>query len=213
VFKDHAKEVSEVSQHADGKHFASTSLDNTYCIYDINASRTLTRVESEGGAMGPVGLTCGKWHPDGLIFTVGTSDAFVRVWEMRASANVASFQATQGAGAVTGISFSENGYFCASACSDGVHIWDFRKLKEFQHLTPSASGFTTCCAFDHSGKYLAVGAGQDVAVYEVSKAEVTEVKLFQDVAKKAVQSVKWGTDAKSLLIGTQDHNLRIYGST
>ncbi|KAK1575263.1 hypothetical protein Q3G72_003927 [Acer saccharum] len=47
---------------------------------------------------------------------------------------------------VTAISFSENGYYLATAASDGVKLWDLRKLKNFRSFefndtdTPTNSG-------------------------------------------------------------------------
>ena len=35
-------------------------------------------------------------------------------------------------GRINGISFSENGYYMATAATDGVKLWDLRKLKNFR---------------------------------------------------------------------------------
>ena len=37
-------------------------------------------------------------------------------------------------GAVHSLSFSENGYYLATAAEDGVKLWDLRKLKNFKTL-------------------------------------------------------------------------------
>ncbi len=37
-------------------------------------------------------------------------------------------------GAVHSLSFSENGYYLATAADDGVKLWDLRKLKNFKTL-------------------------------------------------------------------------------
>ena len=40
-----------------------------------------------------------------------------------------------------GLSFSENGYYLASAAQDGVKLWDLRKLKNFKTLeAPPGAG-------------------------------------------------------------------------
>jgi hypothetical protein len=36
------------------------------------------------------------------------------------------------------------------------------------------------------------------------------VKTFEEVPKKGVHAVAWGTDAKKLFVGASDHNLRIF---
>jgi len=37
------------------------------------------------------------------------------------------------------------------------------------------------------------------------------VRSFPDMPKKGVQALKFGPDAKTLLVGAADHNLRIFG--
>jgi pre-mRNA-processing factor 19 len=45
----------------------------------------------------------------------------------------------------------------ASCASDGVKLWDLRKLRNFKSLAPYEAAPTTGVAFDFSGLYLAVG--------------------------------------------------------
>ena len=52
--------------------------------------------------------------------------------------NVAKFEGHKGP--VSGLCFSENGYFLATAAADGVKLWDLRKLKNFRTLTPYEAG-------------------------------------------------------------------------
>jgi pre-mRNA-processing factor 19 len=49
-------------------------------------------------------------------------------------------------------------YFLATSASDGVKLWDLRKLKNFRTLTPYEGGAPcTSVDFDHSGVHLAAG--------------------------------------------------------
>lgn len=61
--------------------------------------------------------------------------------------NVAKFETKAGA-PVTGISFSENGYFLATAAGDSVKLWDLRKLKNIKTIVPYDNGMPyviKCC--------------------------------------------------------------------
>ena len=50
-------------------------------------------------------------------------------------------------------------YFLATSASDGVKLWDLRKLKNFRTLAPYEGGAPcTSVNFDHSGVHLAIGA-------------------------------------------------------
>lgn len=79
---------------------------------------------------------------------------------MKEQTNVANFPGHSGA--ITAMSFSENGYYLATAAEDFcVKLWDLRKLKNFKTLQLNDSYLVKDLSFDQSGTYLAV-AGSDV---------------------------------------------------
>ncbi|AQK65178.1 Pre-mRNA-processing factor 19 homolog 2 [Zea mays] len=112
------------------------------------------------------------------------------------------------------MSFSENGYFLATAAHDGVKLWDLRKLRNFRTFSPyDLDTPTNTVEFDFSGNYLAIG-GSDIRVYQVAnvKAEWNLIKTLPDLSGTGkVTSVKFGVDAKYIAIGSMDRNLRIFG--
>lgn len=63
-------------------------------------------------------------------------------------------------------------------------------------------------AFDATGQYLAVG-GPEVRVFSV-KTDFQEVGRIKAESLKKATVLRWGADAKSLLVGAQDHNLRMF---
>lgn len=68
-------------------------------------------------------------------------------------------------GGITSISFSENGYYLATAADDAcVKLWDLRKLKNFKTLQLDEGYQIRDLCFDQSGTYLAV-AGSDIRQY------------------------------------------------
>ncbi|KAF8401978.1 hypothetical protein HHK36_012929 [Tetracentron sinense] len=159
ILKDHTAEVQAVTVHATNNYFVTASLDNSWCFYDLSSGLCLTQV---GDASGSEGYTSAAFHPDGLILGTGTSEALVKIWDVKSQSNVARFDGH--IGAVTAISFSENGYFLATAAHDGVKLWDLRKLRNFRTFTPydsntpTNSGKATCVNFGPDAKYLAVGS-------------------------------------------------------
>ncbi|KAJ4968616.1 hypothetical protein NE237_015317 [Protea cynaroides] len=209
ILKDHTAEVQAVTVHATHSYFVTASLDNTWCFYDLSSGLCLTQV---GDASGSEGYTSAAFHPDGLILGTGTSEALVRIWDVKSQSNVAKFDGH--IGPVTAMSFSENGYFLATSAQDGVKLWDLRKLRNFRTFSPYDSDTpTNAVEFDHSGCYLAI-AGSDIRVYQVAsvKAEWNCVKTFPDLSGTGKATcVKFGSDAKYMAVGSMDRNLRIFG--
>lgn len=152
-------------------------MNDSSCFYSIQVT--------DPNTIG-ISLTTAQFHPDGLIFGTGTSDSIIKIWDLKEQSNVANFSGTftlmwstkpyfrfthvhsvfcyfpGHSGSITAISFSENGYYLATAAGDCcVRLWDLRKLKNFKTL-PLENGYEIKdLSFDQSGTYLAV-AGTDV---------------------------------------------------
>lgn len=197
-------EVVSVQVHPTNDYFFSAAGDGSWCMFDLERQERLVRVGVDETDPPPA-YSAAALHPDGLIYCTGSEQADIKVWEARNQKPVASF--VDHSGAIKSISFSENGYYMASAAEDGVKVWDLRKLKSIQSLEPKGTG-ATCVSFDHSGQFLAVG-GAGVSVYGV-KAGWSVLKEISDFPKKGVHSLTWGSDAKELFVGASDHNLRVF---
>lgn len=79
---------------------------------------------------------------------------------MKQQENVANF--TGHSGPVTSITFSENGFYLATAGEDGmVKLWDLRKLKNFKTIELGQDFTISDLDFDKSGSYLALN-GSDL---------------------------------------------------
>ncbi|XP_047168277.1 pre-mRNA-processing factor 19 [Vigna umbellata] len=210
ILKDHTAEVQAVTVHATNNYFVTASLDGSWCFYELSSGTCLTQVFDSSGSS--EGYTSAAFHPDGLILGTGTTESLVKIWDVKSQANVARFDGH--AGPVTAISFSENGYFLATAAHDGVKLWDLRKLKNFRNFAPYDSETpTNSVEFDHSGSYLAI-AGSDIRIYQVAnvKSEWNCIKTFPDLSGTGKATcVKFGADSKYIAVGSMDRNLRIFG--
>lgn len=54
--------------------------------------------------------------------------------------------------------------------------------------------------------------GEDARVYGV-KQDWSVVRSFSDIPKKGVYSLAFGPDARTLMVGSSDHQLRIFGGS
>ncbi|VFR01553.1 unnamed protein product [Cuscuta campestris] len=209
ILKDHTSEVQAVTIHATNNYFVTASLDSTWCFYELASGLCLAQVSD---ASDSEGFTSAAFHPDGLILGTGTSGSIVKIWDVKSQASVAQFAGH--VGTVNAISFSENGYFLATAAQDGVKLWDLRKLKNFRNLNSYGDSTPTqSVEFDHSGSYIALG-GSDIRVYQVAsvKSEWSHIKTFPDLSGTGKATcLKFGPDAKYIAVGSMDRNLRLFG--
>jgi len=196
----HEGEVVAVSAHPTNAYAVSIGGDGAWTFMDVGAAECLSVVRSDGSD-GTTEYSCGGFHPDGLILGTGAADSSVKIWDVKTSKVAAKVEGH--VGAVTSMSFSENGYYLATCARDGVKLWDLRKLKNFKSV--EAAG-VRCVGFDRSGHYLAVG-GADACVLNV-KAEWEVVKRWE-ASKAPVNALEFAADAKALYAGCSDHNLRV----
>uniref|UniRef100_A0A0D9Z8X9 Pre-mRNA-processing factor 19 n=1 Tax=Oryza glumipatula TaxID=40148 RepID=A0A0D9Z8X9_9ORYZ len=209
-----------------GRHNGNPELDGVdACSMTIGCrsrcSQALERVEAVtvnsthkhfvGKGSGQEGYTSASFHPDDLILGTGTTDAIVKLWDFRTSNAVNMLGHV---GPVTAMSFSNNGYYLATAALDGVKLWDIRILRNLMTLSPYDSNTpTNAVEFDFTGSYLAIG-GSYIRVYHVPNfmAESNLTKALPDQSETGkVTCVKFGADATYIAIGSKDANLRIFG--
>ena len=223
----HEGPVTGLSLHATGDYILSTSTDQHWAFSDIRTGKLIAKVTDADGGAGPA-LTCAQFHPDGLIFGTGTSDAMIKIWDLKEvrkkttnklpnshyyftfsifqQKNVADFESHTGS--ISALSFSENGYYLATAADDNcVRLWDLRKLKNFKTLNLEEGFEVRDLCFDNSGTYLAV-AGTDVRVYQCKQWQ--DLKIFNDHTALAT-GVRFGSHASYLASTSMDRTLKLYG--
>ena len=206
VIKAHALPVTGLSLHATGDYILSCSEDKHWAFSDINSGQVVSKISESGDHT----LTCAQFHPDGLIFSVGTSDAMVKIWDLKFTSNNAVATFPGHSGPISAISFSENGYYLATSADDAqIKLWDLRKLKNFKTIQLDSQYEVKSLAFDQSGTYLSV-AGTDIRVYLCKQWD--ELCILTDHSSLAT-AVKFGNSADFLCSTSMDRTLKIYGSS
>lgn len=211
TFRDHSADVTAVCPHPTESYLATASADGTWGFYDLEAELCLTQMGAGEGGAGQ-GFTCAAFHPDGLIWGAGTAGPDVQVWDVKSQKKAAEFACS--AGPITALSFSENGYYLATAAAGEAKVWDLRKLKCVQTLElPYAADVAPGLAFDHSGAYLGV-CGSDTRVYGTKQGWECLVTFPDKIPTKkgAAPRVHFGPNAQYLAVAAGDHNLRYFAA-
>ncbi|CAD5212454.1 unnamed protein product [Bursaphelenchus okinawaensis] len=199
----HTGSVNDISLHPTNDYLFAFSEDQHWSVIDLNVGQALVKVKDD---QDEAPITCGRCHPDGLIFGLGTRDGNVKIWDVRNQKRVALFTGHQGT--VKSLAFSENGYYLASGAEEGeVKIWDLRKLDNVKTFAVGdGSHPVNSVTFDQSGAYLAAAANV-VQIYQARSWKV--VNTFENHSE-AVTSVRFGSLATFLVTTSMDKSLRVF---
>ncbi len=195
----HEASVSGIDIHPIGNLLYASSYDGTWSVHDLQAERAFA-VRAENA------LESIQVHPDGLIVGTGSADKTVRIWDVKTSKNVATLSDGH-TGSVRSLSFSENGYYLATADSEAVQLWDLRKPKNFLTLPAHSGGAISSVQFDASGMYLLV-AGSELRVFN-AKGKFELIKTLTD-HEALVSQARFGVDAASIFSASMDRTLRVF---
>lgn len=245
---DFSSAVVALAVHPSRDYLATAGADGEWRLFDVETAATAARnaASSPSSSSSPQppplsrlvsvpdaasgGYATAAFHPDGVILGVGTRSGAVRIWDARSMRAVAKFEGHSSVtpAGVTGLSFSENGYYLATGAGDGVKAWDLRKLKNLASAPGPGgggdgsgngeNGVSRLC-FDPSGYLLAVAGPGGVAVLG-SKQEWSPLCLFgpeEDASaaekKAGALSVAWSSAGDALFAGGSDNCLRAFGSS
>jgi len=190
VIREHTKSVTSCPIHPTRELVGTTGLDGLWCLTDISSGDIVLRHSVESSK-----FSCGRFHPDGKLFGMGDKSGTVSIFSILDDPTKGNATTLDHGSRVNSLSFSENGYLCASAGDDGaVKIWDLRTLAVFSTISCENKGAkATCVSFDQTGGYIAMGdsAGGIQILRKPKKKKVPEwtsvVSLFEH--KKAIASL------------------------
>ncbi|KAJ3325886.1 hypothetical protein HDV06_002271 [Boothiomyces sp. JEL0866] len=202
----HSGPVIGVAVHPTNDYFISAGEDAVWNFADLERFEVISAVSTPEitAAYSTIQI-----HPDGLLLGTGSADSVIRLWDIKSKSIAASF--TGHTGAISSISFSENGYHVAtgSAKDNFVKFWDLRKLTDFHTLElPHTEGFAgvPSVKFDHSGKYVGVAYGNNLSVFAVKKWDL--ISTFEHHLSP-VTDFAFGPDAKYIVTGSKERKVSI----
>ncbi|KAJ2720928.1 hypothetical protein GGI07_004324 [Coemansia sp. Benny D115] len=209
IIKAYAAEVVGLSLHPCNRYFASASADGSWAIHSLGGITIC-----EGKIDSPISQIA--YHPDGLFLGIGTSDGFAKIVDVRQKQVLATLDAASSLEykPITGLHFSENGYYFATTSAHEVAVWDLRKQKKTHSWTladlaqqggeslPEPASFADA-RFDYSGKYIVL-ASDKLYVYNVKGWQLLAALSGSD----CFSAVSWvGNNAEEILAASLDSML------
>ena len=198
-----------IAVHPSGSYLGAASSDSTWSLYNLETAQQVASYGALANVEGSFSYASFAAHPDGVLHGAGTKDGLVRVWDVRQANNLAGTLESHSS-ALTSISFSENGYYLATASSSDptVNIVDLRKLKVISSWQLPAENTISEVKFDPSAQFLTV-AGTDLRVY--ANKTWDELLKFEDNAGVLTGALFTKLGSEIVLIG-MDRSLRVLGA-
>ena len=201
VSKSHKMSVTSASFHPLREYCLTSSKDSTWSFHNmIKGVSLLTNSSVSGKSIEKI-----RFHPDGLIFGTSEADGVVRIWDISSQQNVAAFECHKSE--VSGISFSENGYYLAT-CSKNeniVKLWDLRKPKNFKTLEFSEKDVINNVEFDFSGNYLGI-VGNKASICTIKDWSIAPCSIGNN---DLITGIKFGKNCKYYATSSLDRHLVI----
>jgi len=184
--------VRGISVHPSGDYFAAVG-ERVWFLCESDSGAIVATVESGSD---DAGFTSICFHPDGLILATGCTDGSIQIWDLKTQKSVSTFTGHEGD--ITSLSFSQNGYYLASAGDFTVRVWDLRYQSQAVSLTVPESGGQV--SWDAFGAYLGACCGSSVIVYANKKWGI--VGEFEIETKGC--GIGFGGDAGCVVVAGSD---------
>lgn len=209
----HGGEVNALALHPTDTLVASAAADGTWSIIDLASAKPsiLLTVSLPADAPDGTANTAIAFHPDGKLLGVGSSDSVIRFFDIVTGSCLKTFDG-HAAGAISSLSFSENGYSLASSAlgSSEVKLWDLREGKPACSHTLQANSVVHAVAFDTSAQFLAA-AGTDLRVFGYKKANKVvswDQLVVAEDNQAELTAAAWGPDGNELAVAGMDRTVR-----
>uniref|UniRef100_H2YK83 Uncharacterized protein n=1 Tax=Ciona savignyi TaxID=51511 RepID=H2YK83_CIOSA len=121
-FHGHQSDVMDaaLSPCETGNLFISGGCDQNACVWDMRTAKCIQSFQTHNSDINTV-----KWFPTGEAFATGSDDGTIKLYDLRADREIASYERQNVLFGVNSVDFSVSGRIVLGAYNDYlVHVWD-----------------------------------------------------------------------------------------
>jgi RNA polymerase sigma factor (sigma-70 family) len=211
--KGHPEEIASLAFSPDGKTLAAGGGDKTIVLWEAATGKQIRQLHGHEGGMPREGIPSVAFSADGKELASASHDCTVRLWDVATGAERRRFTFEQGErgpwdGMVQTVLFVPGTRWLVAGGIGSVRIWDLDTGREVRRL-PGHYGLFDCpIAVSPDGKKLA-------ATWEHGQVVLRDLPTGKRLCEpeghlRAVASVAFSPDGKTLASGSMDKTLRLW---
>ena len=203
----HQSEIGRMAWSPDGTRLASSSRDQTVCIWHYETGNLQQRLEGHSQKVISV-----AWSKDGQWLASGSGDRTIRLWPM--ATGQAARLLSGHTDAVNSVAWG-HGLNLASGSEDGtVRLWQVNlpdSRPTSPHLLYHHQAGVNCVAWSSDGQWLASGSDdQTIALIKITNGQLSPDSLVLNGHAKRVTSLAWSAGGQWLASGSYDCTIRLW---
>lgn len=198
-FLGHTNQLSMAVFSADGKKFVSGSYDQTIRLWDVESGQELKVFSNHTEWVKGVAIS-----QDDEIVVSASLDHSAKAWNSQTGQEICSFGDES---IIQSVAISPNKKYIVTGSEAGtVRLWDLESKKEIFCLGEHMTG-ALATSFSPDGNLIAVSTGKSIYVW---KTQTGEKILHFETNKARVLCLKFMSDSKHLVSGSEDGIVRLY---
>ncbi len=206
----HSSDVSGVAVSPDGRTLATSSIDTTARLWDINdphRPHPLATLTGHTGAIWSVAFS-----PDGRTLATGSDNGTARLWDVNDPHQPHPLATLTGhTGTVWSVAFSPDGRTLATGSDDGTaRLWDISDPHPLATLT-GHTGAIFSVAFSRDGHILGTGSSDTTArLWDVNDPHQPHLQATLTGHTGTVYSITFSPDGHTLATTSKDTTARLW---